>query len=83
VSTTYIRAVAQLDWLLEPLEEYLQRTRDLAAIDTDYMRLLAFSRQPSDDEILAALEALSSLRVLRRYGSIWQLDYAYFNETAS
>jgi phosphatidylserine/phosphatidylglycerophosphate/cardiolipin synthase-like enzyme len=81
VSRTYVRAVAQLNWLLEPLEESLKKVRDHATINIDYVRLLVLSRQPSDDEILAALEALSSLGVLQHCRSVWQLNRVSLNET--
>jgi hypothetical protein len=78
----YIRAVAQLDWLLGPLEEALQKTENLVSINVDYVRLLPLSRQPSNDEILAGLVALHSLGVLKDCGSLWRLDRVSLNETA-
>jgi phosphatidylserine/phosphatidylglycerophosphate/cardiolipin synthase-like enzyme len=83
VSAAYIRAVAQLNWLLEPLEEYLKSSEDRSVIDMESIRYLAIPRQPSTDEILAAIEALGALGILRRCKKRWELDYTRLIETAN
>ncbi len=59
-----MRAVAQLDWLMAPLEERLRGCQDSARVDASFVSASAKDRLPSQDESTVAVRALAEIGVL-------------------
>jgi hypothetical protein len=74
MSESYIRIASQLGWLLQATEDALLNSADGDNINRTFFRRLDINRLPSDDETLAALQALSALGILRRNKSKFLLD---------
>jgi hypothetical protein len=74
LSEIYVRTALRLGWLLEAAEAALIRSDDGAKVDITFFQRLEIGRLPTDDEALAAAEALVSLNVLRRNKSKFTLD---------
>ena len=74
MSETYIRIASQLGWLLQAIEDALTDCADGANINRNFFRRLGINRLPSEDEALAALQALAALGILRRNKSKFLLD---------
>lgn len=75
MSETYIRAASRLGWLLQAAEDKLADCEDGAKVGLNFFRRLEGDRLPTDDEALAAAEALVSVGVLRRGKTAFALDY--------
>lgn len=80
MSETYIRAASRLGWLLQAAEDELVRYEDGAKVGLSLFRRIKGGRLPTDDEALAAAEALVSVGILRRNKSAFALDYGRLME---
>jgi hypothetical protein len=65
MSAAYVEAVARLDWLLAPLEEFLE-ARPVGSISEDTLVRIS-QRTPSLEQMAAVSRALISLGILTRF----------------
>ncbi len=82
MSKLYVAAVLRLPWLMEALEAGLARAENGATVDRARARVLVRGRVPADDELRAALQALTSIGVLYEDAGTRRLDQGQLEETS-
>ncbi len=82
MSKQYVAAVLRLPWLMEALEAGLARADNATRVDRSRARTLVGRRVPADDELGAALQALTSIGVLYECAGVRRLDRGQLEETS-
>lgn len=81
MAETYIHAALRIGWLLQGLESGLTAVTDGFVVDPQFVRTGATSRLPTHEEILAAINALADLCILRREGTAFHLNKQHLRDT--
>lgn len=77
----YIQTALRMGWLLRELESGLTAVDDGFIVDPHFIRTRSTSRLPTQEEMVAAISALTDLRVLRREGAAFYLNKQHLRDT--